>query len=122
MADDKERTKFRKELERIMPGYSWTIHRNRFQDTEDYLDATGIQSAGFTRISTLSVTRSLINGTPWYAVESSGFGKRAPWLASAGNVTLARALRDLQKHYESEASNYASHAHALQRGRQKPKE
>ncbi|MFA5377082.1 MAG: hypothetical protein WC455_15130 [Dehalococcoidia bacterium] len=121
MSDDKERTKFRKELERIMPGYNWTIHRNRFQDTADYLEATGIQSAGFNRISTLSVTRRSKNGIPRYEVKSAGFGKRAPWLASSESVTLANALRVLQNHYEAVASNYARHAHDLQLGRQKPK-
>jgi len=37
-----DRAKFRKELERIMPGYAWTVHREKYKDF-DFIEATGIQ-------------------------------------------------------------------------------
>ena len=110
---------FRKELVKIMPGYEWTVHKS--SDLERYMVATGIQSAGFNRLSTLQVTRrrDLLNSAVRYEVKSAGFGKRAPWLYTSEDGTLARALRNLQSHYESHASIYRGHAGALQNGRKK---
>ena len=48
---------FRKELIKIMPGYSWTVHRNMFSSKYKYLIATGIQISGFNRLSTLQVIK-----------------------------------------------------------------
>ncbi len=113
-----DQSKFRKELGRIMPGYNWTVHRNEIKESDfHYLEATGIQSAGFNRMSTLSVKRREKDGRAKYEVKSSGFGMRSPWLAIREDVTLASALRRLQNHYESVAANYASHARALQYAR-----
>jgi len=106
---------FRKELIKIMPGYQWTVHKSR--DPELYVCATGIQSSGFNRISTLRIERRNRNGLTFYEAKSSGFGMRAEWLSSAENETIARTLRDLQNHYQRMASMYSSHAHALQHGR-----
>ena len=115
---------FRKELVRIMPGYSWTVHReSRLRLPTDvpgeYLDATGIITAGFNRLSTLMVIRRERDGKIEYEVKSAGFGLRSPWLSTCTRPTLARALRDLQNHYESVASNYSSHAFYLRNARQK---
>ncbi len=49
-------TDFRKELLAIMPGYKWTVHKTI---SGQKLEATGIQTSGFNRLSTLSVTRVL---------------------------------------------------------------
>lgn len=103
---------FRKELVKIMPGYEWTVHRP-FTDLAGYFSATGIQSSGFNRLSTLQVVRREPKGSVEYEVKSSGFGKKSPWLSDATESTLLKALRSLQNHYEHMASLYASHARAL---------
>ena len=108
---------FRKELVKIMPGYAWTVHQSR--NPEAYLTATGIMSSGFNRLSTLYIVRRNDGKGVEYEVRSSGFGKNAPWLSTASDGTLARALRTLQTHYESNASIYRGHAGALQNGRKK---
>lgn len=109
---------FRAELLKLMPGYSWTVHKS---STLDYLEATGTKSSGFNRLSTLRVARRdnyPVSGAAWYEAKSAGFGLRAPWLAKNEDATLARALRGLQEHYEHKAATYASHARALKSGRQ----
>lgn len=105
---------FRNELTKIMPGYKWTVHKT---DGADFLQATGIQSSGFNRMSTLEVTRREKNGDVYYTARSSGFGRRAPWLHQSVGRTLARALRRLQDYYESNEATYRVHAAALQSGR-----
>ena len=105
---------FRKELVKIMPGYEWTVHKTM---AAGYLHATGTQSSGFNRLSTLHVSRREQDGTTRYEAKSAGFGLRAPWLHTAADGTLARALRGLQDHYESMANTYHSHAAYLKAGR-----
>lgn len=102
-----------------MPGYKWTVHRPAFKGL-NYLEATGIQSSGFNRLSTLSVVVRWdddVPGSDMYKVKSSGFGKDAPWLSDCTGSTLARALRGLQNYYESMASKYSGHAYDLKTGR-----
>ncbi len=106
---------FRKSLGNIMPGYDWTVHRAWKGATS--LTATGIQSSGFNRLSTLEVSYTRRAGQDWYTARSSGFGRRAPWLAENGDVTLARALRGLQDHYRSKAALYGGQERALQNAR-----
>lgn len=108
---------FRAELEKIMPGYKWTIHKSTSRTF-----ATGVQSSGFNRLSTLQVEKAFVGGFLQYSVKSSGSGTRAPWLYEASGGTLAQALRALQKHYEYEAANFKSHAQAIERGRKKAAE
>ena len=118
---------FREELEKIMPGYSWTVHQDRagkwlrekFPDTPVLMTATGIQSSGSNRLSTLEVVRRENDVCVKYTVKSSGYGRRAPWLYEHEDGTLARALRGLQDHYEQQAATYRSHAQALVTGRGK---
>lgn len=98
-----------------MPGYQWTVHKNRPSDT--CIIATGIQTSGFNRLSTLEVTLSVAGGNDAYRVKSAGFGKRAPWQHATSDGTLARALRSLQKHYEAVAATYSRLAFDLQEGR-----
>ena len=113
-------TEFRKELIKIMPGYTWTVHRsNIYTKTYNTMTATGIQSAGFNRLSTARIVRWEKNGEIRYEVKSAGFGKSAPWLAEYIDRTLARALRGLQDHYEAVARSYGSHAFALKGARKK---
>lgn len=107
---------FRAELVKIMPGYRWTVHKPY---TDGRLEATGTQSSGSNRLSTLSIVRVEKEGCePLYEVKSSGYGLRAPWLHRNKDGTLARALRGLQDFYEVTESTYRSHAKALQQGRQ----
>lgn len=107
---------FRAELVKIMPGYDWTVHKSRI---EWRLEATGTQSSGFNRLSTLSVVRVEKEGQkPSYEVKSAGFGLRARWLHANKDGTLARALRGLQDYYEAVANTHHSHAEYLKKGRQ----
>lgn len=108
---------FRKELNKIMPGYKWTVHKSSSETT---LYATGSQSRGFNRLSTLCVERSDRNGVVSYSAKSAGFGLRARWLSNYQGKTLAQALRGLQNHYENVSQNYRTHAEALERGRNEP--
>lgn len=107
---------FRAELVKIMPGYDWTVHKSK---VAGYLEATGTQTSGFNRLSTLAVIRIERDGEkPTYEVMSAGFGLKAKWLARRTDGTLARALRSLQTHYEATAATYRSHAEGLKQGRQ----
>ncbi len=113
-----KQSEFRAELVKIMPGYNWTVHKSHSPDT--YLIATGIQSSGSNRLSTLRVERREAyagSGSARYEVKSAGYGRRAPWLHIAADKTLARALRALQDHYERTASLYWSHAGHMKTGR-----
>lgn len=105
---------FRAELTKLMPGYEWTVHKPRYTGL---LEATGTQSSGSNRLSTLSVRRRDGESGATYEVKSSGYGVRSPWLHSRTDKTLARALRSLQDHYEAMAREYHGHANALERGR-----
>jgi hypothetical protein len=80
--------------------------------------ATGIQTSGFNRLSTIQVTRVKQHGVK-YEVCSSGFGKKTPWLSDYEAPTLKQALRGLQDHYEQMASMYLNHANAIQLARKK---
>jgi hypothetical protein len=107
---------FRKELVKIMPGYTWTVHKSSAPETCQ--TATGIQSSGSNRLSTVFVTwRDHPTTIPWYEVKSSGFGTKSPWLAERGGKTLAQAFRSLQNYYENMARTYAGHARDLQGAR-----
>jgi hypothetical protein len=113
-----KRTDFREKLIKIMPGYSWTVHNPLSKNSAlSYMEATGIQTAGFNRLSTLQVVRRDKDGTVSFEVKSAGFGLNARWLSSATGKTLASALRTLQNHYENVASNYASHGRYLAESR-----
>ena len=111
-----DQNKFRAELLKFMPGYKWTVHNPKTK-TGCYLEATGIQSRGSNRLSTLSVIRREINAAVRYEVKSAGFGTKAEWLHTADGKTLAQALRELQNHYEHMGNMYCSHAQRLKAGR-----
>ena len=113
-------TKFRKELIKVMPGYKWTIHRS--YDSKCFIEATGIMSSGFNRMSTLRIAKTKKGDRIEYAVKGAGFGLRAPWLFEYIDSTLPRALRSLQNHYSQMADNYSRHAGDLECGRVKKKE
>lgn len=111
---------FRKELVKVMPGYDWTVHRQHHL-TPHSMEATGTQSSGMNRLSTLRVTRH-DHGIVQYEVKSAGFGLRAPWLHKCRDASLKSALRGLQQHYERQAALYRGHANALQNAREPAKE
>lgn len=110
-------SQLRKELVKIMPGYSWTVHRQSPLSDRKYLKATGVQTSGFNRLSTLQVIRLEKEGVAEYEVKSAGFGLKAEWLSTATGKTLAKALRSLQNEYEDRASTYSSHALSLRGAR-----
>ncbi|HHG4756127.1 TPA: hypothetical protein ACSQFI_000056 [Pseudomonas aeruginosa] len=66
-----KQSQFRAELVKIMPGYNWTVHASR--SSEKLLVATGIQSSGSNRLSTLRVERR-----DDYAVSGQTFAQRKP--------------------------------------------
>lgn len=106
---------FRAELTKIMPGYKWTVHNTT---NDAVLKATGIQSSGFNRLSTLQVKRLAVGEMkPVYEVKSAGYGTRAKWLHTNTDGTLARSLRGLQDHYEMVSNTYRSHAESMKKGR-----
>ncbi|WP_414832154.1 hypothetical protein [Afifella sp. YEN Y35] len=105
---------FRKELMAIMPGYRWTVHKG---GSPARMAATGIQSSGFNRLSTLRVVRTEKDGRVWYETASSDYGARSGWEERYGDLTLARALRGLQHHYEMMQVKFGRLATSLQRGR-----
>jgi len=111
--------KFREELIKIMPGYKWTIHRKNIYAEAGFLRATGIQTSGYNRLSTLHVARREREHGVAYEVKSAGFGKSAPWLHTCEMPTLAQALRELQSYYESMANKYANHGRDLKTARVK---
>lgn len=106
--------KFRQELKKKMPGYKWTIHR---QIADFFIDATGVQTSGKNRISTLEVTVKERNGDIEYCSKSYGYGLNSEWLGSCNGNTLSKSLRKLQDNYETLRDSYASHADALRNGR-----
>lgn len=106
---------FRAKLTKLMPGYSWTVHRAPKGATK--IVATGTQSSGFNRLSTLEVTCTSKGTYDWFTARSAGYGLRAPWLHENGDVTLAKALRGLQDHYRHMSAVYGGHERALQNGR-----
>jgi hypothetical protein len=110
---------FRKELLKVMPGYKWTVHRE-FNMGSVYMAATGIQTSGYNRLSTLEVVRRETDEPTNYTVKSSGYGTKASWLGECTESTLERALRGLQNYYESMAMLYSSHASSLENGRKTP--
>ena len=105
----------RKSLIKILPGYKWTVHKSSSPD--GYLRATGIQTAGFNRLSTLSIEVRFKKGELEYEAKSAGFGLRAPWLSSATDGTLTRAVRALQSYYEGQEAKYGQHAANIRHAR-----
>ena len=117
-------TDFRKELMKIMPGYEWTVHRQKKMLADitgtSFVEATGRQSSGFNRLSTLHVARREKDGVVKYEVKSAGNGAWAYWEHTNTDGTLPRALRGLQDHYERRASHFQSLAARLESGRKPP--
>ena len=83
------------------------------------MSATGIQSSGFNRLSTLAIVRTEKDDSVTYEAQSAGYGTKSPWLASYVDGTLARALRGLQDHYEAMQSKYCAAASYLENARKK---
>ena len=108
---------FRAELVKAMPGYSWTVKKTT---SETRMEATGTQSSGMNRISTLSVIRTEKDDATSYESKSAGYGLRAVWLHRASGKTLLSSLRALQDHYEMVANTHRSHAAALANARPSP--
>ena len=106
---------FREELQKIMPGYKWTVHNTH--DPKLYLRATGIQSKGMNRTSTLQTERRELNDVVEYIVKIAGYGSRSDWVSTNTDKTLARALRGLQDRCETMASKYGNAATILQSAR-----
>lgn len=118
---------FRAELLKVMPGYKWTVTKpyrlygeGNTEPGWALMQATGIQSAGFNRMSTLAVERRVEDkDAVTYEAKVAGYGMRGPWRATCERGTLAQALRGVQETCEEMRSEYAACVHAMQRGRDK---
>jgi len=105
---------FRKQLNKLLPGYKWTVHRT---NSKLIISATGIQSSGFNRLSTLEVTGRPKN--PWFEMAGYGYGKRSSVMGRGCGSTLAQAIRGLQDFYAHQKGVYASLELALEEARRK---
>jgi len=106
---------FRKELQKIMPGIKWTIHRPD-DSSGEILTATATKTAGFNRLFTLKIIRSE-NSHNKYEAKSAGYGRKAQWLSSFSAPTLAQALRGLQNIHTWLAQEHRSHAEYIEAAR-----
>ncbi|WP_180897155.1 hypothetical protein [Martelella soudanensis] len=110
---------FRKELISIMPGYKWTVHKT---NSDIRMEATGIQSSGFNRISTLQVIRRESDERVEYQATSAGYGTKARWRGCSRDKTLARSLRGLEQHYDRQSFEFHHLAARLNAGRRAPRD
>ena len=110
-------TTFREELNKLLPGYKWTVRKPWPKNDFIYLESEGIQSSGFNRTSTITVTRREQSNGPWYKSKYFDFGRRGPSLDEGNGETLARCIRSLQHACEHRASKYASAAATIQSAR-----
>jgi hypothetical protein len=113
---------FRKELVKLMPGYKWKVHQpERCIDAiagRKVLKATGTQSSGFNRTSTMQVERECRSGEPvFYGAKIADYGRGAPWSFFGHGNTLAQALRDLQRQCELEANRCKAMAERIDSAR-----
>lgn len=124
-SDESCRLQLRAELRNVMPGYEWTVRRAA-KDLDDALSrvftATGTKSSGGNLSSRMEIERRVQGGEVIYSVKSrsAGHGRRAVWLHTQTDATLARALRGLQKHYEFKGVACRGHLVDMQQGRKPP--
>jgi hypothetical protein len=107
---------FRAELEKLLPGYRWTVHQDK-PYRPDVMEATGTVSSGSNRLSTIGVERSVRGAGPWYTVRSAGYGRSGPWDGEYRDASLASAVRGLQDHYEAMRDKYSRLAQSIECGR-----
>ncbi len=104
---------FRKELNKVLPGYKWTISKHT--GNGQHLTATGIQSSGFNRVSTIEIYRESKDGYGFYSAKIWGYGRRSPLVAETGEFgSLKRALRLLQEYCEHRSSVFKSAANYIE--------
>lgn len=103
----------RKDLEKILPGYKWTASRHA---SPDFQTATGIQSSGFNRLSTLVVVRRC-RPHSYYEITGYGYGTRGAEMGRVAGLTVVQAVRELQTHYERMSGKYAALERALAEAR-----
>lgn len=109
MSNNKE---LREKLTSLLPGYKWTVHKS---EPGDWQEATGIQSAGFNRLSTIGVT--VKESGQWYEMKVAGHGTHAKWSAAGCGKTLAKAARMMQEALEWKANFYAGLASMVRAAR-----
>jgi len=107
---------FRKEIKKYMPGFKWTVHKQRLGN--DFFEATGIQSAGFNRTGTMRIERRTSHTMGIrYEVKVDGYGTKGNWLAIGTGSTIRQALRDVQDTCEWNANKYRGVATMIQDAR-----
>lgn len=102
---------FRAALTKTLPGYNWTVHKPIGED----LHATGIQSSGSNRCSTIEVR--MTSGGKWFESKLAGYGTRSEWLAHGCGSSVAQAMRSLQTSLERLAGIYRSQANTVESAR-----
>ena len=109
-------TDFRAELKKWMPGFKWTVHKQRLG--KDCFEATGTQSAGFNRTGTMFVERhpSYTMGIR-YEAKVAGYGKKSKWISTFSGQTLRQVLRGIQSNCEWHARDYRGVANMIQNAR-----
>lgn len=104
---------FRDDLKNVLPGYNWTVHKPHM--VTETLVATGIQSSGFNRLSTIEV-QSNKEGN-WFKAKISGFGTKSPWTCECLGKTLKQVIRNLQEYLEHQERFYGSLAESVKNAR-----
>lgn len=127
------REQFRKDLQRTMPGFKWTVHKpsslliwdeaaklhaNATLAEVDalHMDATGTKSAGMNRIATLDATYRASDGYP-FNVAVFGHGCRAPKIMDGSGKTLPQAFRDARNKCEAKEQFFGNGVRILAYGR-----
>ena len=90
----------RESLRKLLPGFEWTVHNG---GTNEFMEATGIQSSGFNRLATIGITKK----GDWYEAKIAGNGTRALWSKVGAGRTLHNAVGSLQNGLELERAHYA---------------
>lgn len=109
---------FRKWLRKVLPGYNWTVHKSKFPDLQTAIHATGVQTSGFNRTSTIEVVMK--KQGQWFEAYISGYGKHSTVLGEGFGRTVAQAFRALQSNLETKAQIYAVQAGTVQAARLSP--
>jgi len=111
------RTVFREELQKIMPGFKWTIKKHGYTDDDRYMEAFARLSQGFNRMCTIKATRTTGNAGTYYEVTIWGHGTHGERLASMNGLSLAQAFRRVQDVCLNYSGTYAAAASYLKSGR-----
>lgn len=127
------RAEFKADLERVMPGFKWTVHKpssllrwdeptkmhvkvTLAEKDAHRMTATGTKSSGFNRVATIEATY-LANILRPFEVVVFGYGCRGPKIMAGVGKTVPQAFRDAQSKCEERAQFFGHGASLLKQGR-----